>query len=232
MSLKKERKVISLDDKLKIIQRKRDGEKATKIALSMGLAPTTVRSICNRDFEKIQDFAQNVSPSYSKNVTRYRQPIIEQMEAQLIIWIQYKNQTSHPLSQSIITHKARSLFENLKKAACNSPETSSVNFEASRGWFYRFKARAQITADGSAKVNQVKLEKPVERLDWKQNISKGLKLLEEAKAIIRQNDPDETRSVQVLLKLKEATKCYINISQKNQKYLIQTKIDSFFLPDK
>lgn len=242
MSLKKERKVISLDDKLKILQRKRDGEKAINIALSMGLAPTTVRTICNRDNEKIHEVAVNISSSLSKNITRARQPMIEKMESLLISWIQDMNHLNLPLNQGIITKKAKSLYEHLKQVAENSTGTSSASFEASRGWFHRFKARAEITASGDLKINDAKFEKPAEnqriiKVDKvspssKQKISNALKLIEKALEIFKQNDPDVNRSFLVIRNVKEATKCYQYIFQERKKHLKQTKINTYFLPTK
>ena len=141
---KKERKVISLDDKRKILERRKAGEKAINIASSMGLPPTTIRTICKRDILKIQESVANISSSFSKKVTRSRQPIIERMESLLLIWIEDKNQRRLPLSQLIITNKAKSLFETLKSIPDNNPGPSSIKFEASRGWFQRFKARAEL----------------------------------------------------------------------------------------
>lgn len=255
MSIKKERKVISLNDKINIIQRKKDGEKTIDIALSMGLAPTTVRTICNRDFKKIEEVAVNVTTSFSKNITRTRQPIINQMESLLIAWIHDMNQKKLPMSQKTITQKAKCLFEHLKQVDDNNTETSSINFEASRGWFQRFRARAEITSYGATKLNLVKLERPSEyrpsdlqpaenepaenrriiRADKisnssKKNISKALKLIEKAMKLIKRNDPDVTRSFQVLANIKESTKCYQSIFQERKKELIQTKINTFFLP--
>ena len=85
MSSKKQRKVLTLDEKSRIIQRKLAGEKAINIASSMGLLPTTVRSICNRDLLKIQETVANVSSTLSKTITRTRHPIFERMESYIAI---------------------------------------------------------------------------------------------------------------------------------------------------
>lgn len=243
MTSKKGRKVISLDDKLMILQRKRDGEKAVNIALSMGLAATTVRTICNRDFEKIHEVAVNVSSNISKNVTRSRQPIINQMESLLLAWIHDMNERNLPLSQKTITNKAKCLFANLKEAAGNTTDTSSMNFEASRGWFHRFRGRAEITSYGASVIKHIKIEQPVDpieihpiiiaekvSLSSKQKISKALKLIEKAMDIIDKCDHDKARSFQVLRNVKEATKCYRYMFKEQKKTMIQTKINKYFLP--
>ena len=97
---KKQRKTISLDEKSKIIGKKNAGQKTINIALSMGLAPSTVRTICTRDQLKIKESVLNLSSSFSKNVTKSRHAIIERMES-LLIWIQDKNKRRLILSQII-----------------------------------------------------------------------------------------------------------------------------------
>ena len=69
MSNKKKKKTIYLDQKSLIIKIHTDGETTSNIAKSLGLAPTTVRTICNRDGQKIKDSISNVTSSSSKNIS-------------------------------------------------------------------------------------------------------------------------------------------------------------------
>jgi len=143
--MSQKRKQISLELKLEVLKRFKSGEKAVDIARNLSLAPTTVRTICNRDAEQIKEFAKTSTPLQSKQTsTKVRSSIMVKMESLLSIWIENQNQRRMPLSKMIIQNKALSIFNDIKK---NSPSSSGKNlekFKASQGWFERFKSRAKL----------------------------------------------------------------------------------------
>lgn len=130
-----------------------------EIAKAVGLAATTVRTIRDRDGDKIREAAKSAPSIDAKTMTRTRSALMIKMESLLSIWIE--NQVAHriPLSKMVIQTKAKSLFDDIKSKAAVSNDNASGNkdknetFEASQGWFERFKVRANlhsITLKGEA----------------------------------------------------------------------------------
>lgn len=147
---KKNKKTISLETKLDILRRFNKGEKAVVIAKAVGLAPTTVRTIRDRDGGKIREAAKSATSLEAKKMTRTRSALMIKMENLLSIWIENQVAQKIPLSKMVIQTKAKSLFEDLKKKAASSDNAScsatdtKEKFEASQGWFERFKIRANL----------------------------------------------------------------------------------------
>ena len=139
-----------METKLDILRRFDKGEKAVEIARAISLAATTVRTIRDRDGNKIREAAKSSTSLDAKTMTRRRSALMIQMESLLSIWIE--NQVAHriPLSKMVIQAKAKSLFNDIKSKAVSNDNASGSNtelnetFEASQGWFERFKVRANL----------------------------------------------------------------------------------------
>jgi hypothetical protein len=72
-----------------------------------------------------------------------RSVVTEEMEHLLKIWLDDQAQRRIPVSQAIITTKAKSLYYDLKKQMGDSAKDEPL-FSASNGWFNRFKSRASL----------------------------------------------------------------------------------------
>lgn len=147
---KNKKKTISLEIKLDILRRFDNGEKAVDIAKVLGLGATTVRSIKDRDADKIREAAKSATTLDAKTMTRTRSALMIKMESLLSIWIEHQVAQSIPLSKMVIQMKAKSLFDDIKSKEVSNNNASGADaeknetFEASQGWFERFKTRANL----------------------------------------------------------------------------------------
>ncbi|MEE6465110.1 hypothetical protein FKM82_006454 [Ascaphus truei] len=137
---KRSRKPLTLNAKLEIIKLSEQGMCNAEIGRKLHLPRQTVSTIVHGK-EKVLMEIKSATPVNTK-VIRKRDNLIADMEKVLVVWIE--NQTSHnvPLCRAIIQAKALSLFNNMK--ADRGDVAADNTFEASRGWFNRFKARSQL----------------------------------------------------------------------------------------
>ncbi|XP_018430489.1 PREDICTED: tigger transposable element-derived protein 1-like [Nanorana parkeri] len=134
---KKERRSITLEKKMEVVRRMEDGETRSNVCRIMKLPPSTVSTII-RNADKIKASIQHATP-VSAAQTRYsRSKLLEKMEKLLSLWVHDLNKKNIPTTQAVITEKAKSIFEDLKKK-----EGGDETFLASKGWFMRFKSRTK-----------------------------------------------------------------------------------------
>ncbi|XP_038669700.1 tigger transposable element-derived protein 1-like [Scyliorhinus canicula] len=156
-AVKKTRKTITLAMKLEVLKRLEAGERAVDIGRALGLPPTTVRTI-RGNADKIKQSAQSVTPLSAGRVSRTRSSIMENMERLLAVWIEDQNQRQVPLTLMVIQAKAKSLYDDLQNEQGDSSQSESFN--ASRGWFERFKKRSylrgiKVTGDATSANTEV-----------------------------------------------------------------------------
>lgn len=112
---KKSRKTITLEKKFDILRRIDKREKTIEIAKTLGLPVTTIKSINNRDREKIREAAKSATSLGAKAITRKKSLLIVKMESLLTICINNQISQQIPISKMVIQTKARSLFNDLNK---------------------------------------------------------------------------------------------------------------------
>ncbi|XP_026580489.1 uncharacterized protein LOC113453191 [Pseudonaja textilis] len=135
-SVKKQRRTIDLNMKMKIIKAHEAGKKTNLIAREEGLAHTTVWTIL-RDRKKIRALVKG-STGTDTTITRHRMGLIHQTEQMLVLWIEDQVRKGEPISLHRIQEKTRGIFAMLKERA---GEACTKTFDASRGWFLRFQRR-------------------------------------------------------------------------------------------
>ncbi|XP_069823956.1 tigger transposable element-derived protein 1-like [Dendropsophus ebraccatus] len=140
-SASKKRKAITMEVKLDIIKRYDKGETATDIGRSLGLSRSTVATII-KDKPRILEHVKGSALMKATVITKQRSGLIFEMERLLVLWLEDQNQRRIPVSLMVIQEKAWRLFEALKRE--RREESESEEFVASRGWFMRFKERANF----------------------------------------------------------------------------------------
>lgn len=135
---KKHRNVLTLEMKLKIIERVEAGGSFATVGRENNLAESTVRTIV-KNKEKYKKCSETVNPTIASRVSRTRSYLTTQMETLLSNWIEDANQRSIPISSQIIMKKALSLWNDLKLK-----HGGEETFKASKGWFDRFRKRTNL----------------------------------------------------------------------------------------
>ncbi|XP_057575700.1 tigger transposable element-derived protein 1-like [Hippopotamus amphibius kiboko] len=146
-SAKRDRKAINLQMKLEVLRRFEAGEKLSRIGRALGLSTSTVATIRDNK-DKIRASSQAATPRAAATLTRSRSLVMENMERLLGLWIEDQHRRHVPVSVVLVQEKARSLFEELKRAQGEGAKAET--FGASRGWFARFKARHGLLGLGAA----------------------------------------------------------------------------------
>lgn len=135
---KKERKTLTIAEKVEVIRRMESGERRSDVCKALSLAPSTVSTIMN-NVDKIKRTHTGMSSASSSRTIYSRSETMGKMEKLLVLWVDDMNQNNVPVTQAVILDKAKSLFDEICKES-GSTET----FTASRGWFHRFKNRSKI----------------------------------------------------------------------------------------
>ena len=129
---KRKRKVLSLEDKLTILDRMSKGERQVNLASEFGVGTSTVADLKKKGL--IREFVATMD---SLSVSVKERKIMrladdEKLDEAVYLWFVQKRSLSIPVTGVVLSEKATQFHEQLH------PEASEKPFKASKGWVWRF----------------------------------------------------------------------------------------------
>lgn len=137
----KDRKSFGLETKMKIVLHHEGGEGANSISRARGPAQSTVSTVIKKANE-VKEAGKYSNTLMAKTTSKSQEPLMENMERPLKMWIEYQTRCCMPLSTALVCTKAlSSLWNDLKKDIQVDEE---VAFKPSKDWFERFKTSVHM----------------------------------------------------------------------------------------
>lgn len=205
----RKRRSMTLEMKMKILDQLEEGEKPTVIAKAYGINESTVRTI-NKRKTNIRSSIACGTLSSSQYSSYTRNPVIENMERALMIWMVDNMQKKIPMNNSMIREKAVHFFNRIKELATSIDKVDT--FTASKGWFRNFKRRHSLQKHNVLLVDRKLTDidfihitsetQPNDKCnsDYKEtdsitaeNLCKALELAKKLESVIIYNDPNIQR---------------------------------------
>lgn len=194
--------VLPLKVKIEMLDRLHLGESFASISRSFNVNESTVRSI-----KKSEDKIRSSIASYSLSAKIVRDPAIEKMEVALSFWIEDCNQKRVPLSGAMVREKAKRLYAHFKEpdGRCGGGECTDGGFQASEGWFNKFKVRQSLHSINSDEEPSTSTGNVTFNL---KNLSEGLRMANELCDFFMKIDPSTERNLILKKNIINATAQY------------------------
>ena len=139
MSSKRKRVVLSIDSKLAILRKIKEGVPQIRLAEQYGVGRSTITDL-KKNEDKIREFAEGIE---NQGISKVRKVMRlgkdEQLEEALYMWFVQKRGQGNPVSGPLLAEKAKQLHDMLHEGCSNAP-----SFTASAGWLWRFCKRHGI----------------------------------------------------------------------------------------
>ena len=143
---KRKRVVLTLENKLCVLDRLAKGEKASKVASEFGIGNSTVTDL-KKNESKILSFVSSIESlsvcSNERKIMRLAED--EKVDEAVYLWYVQKRSQGIPITGPVLREKAQLFHQQLQ---CDKPSSS---FQASTGWQWRFCQRhgiRQLTLQG------------------------------------------------------------------------------------
>ncbi|XP_072909805.1 general transcription factor II-I repeat domain-containing protein 2A-like isoform X2 [Hemitrygon akajei] len=166
--VKRERKVLSLAEKIKILDLLKSGMSFSEVGRRVGKNESSIRTMKQKEAE-IRESVRT-APTTAKMVSLVRDKVLAKTEKALSVWLEDMSQQHIPVDGKIIREKALSLYEHY----CEGVEESErKEFKASKGWLASYVKRYSLkslrimgesasTDAEAASMFPEKLKKPIE----------------------------------------------------------------------
>ncbi|XP_034871826.1 tigger transposable element-derived protein 1-like [Mirounga leonina] len=138
--IKRRRRVMPLEDKMKILEKLEEGVSNTDVGRLFGVNESTVRTI-KKNEKAIRASMESVSPVSSKVLCVPRDVNIEKMETELTFWVEDQTIGGRPLTLKAICSQAKRIYKQLVETTGNG---NPDKFHASKGWFEKFRNRYSL----------------------------------------------------------------------------------------
>uniref|UniRef100_K7G2M2 HTH CENPB-type domain-containing protein n=1 Tax=Pelodiscus sinensis TaxID=13735 RepID=K7G2M2_PELSI len=136
---KEHRKSFTLEEKLEVIKQIEKGERTCDISHALNMHESSVRTI-RAQAEKIKESCKNATPVSVKKAVRMRSNLMEIWRGDCLSGLKTKH-NKMPVSLALIQEKAKALYDAVK---IELNETDAKPFNASHGWFERFKKHLNL----------------------------------------------------------------------------------------
>ncbi|XP_038524438.1 tigger transposable element-derived protein 1-like isoform X5 [Canis lupus familiaris] len=138
--VKRRRRVMALEDKMKILEKLEEGASNTDVGRLFGVHESTVRTI-KRNEAAIRASMESVSPVCAKVLCVPRDANIEKMETALTFWVEDQTIGGRPLTLKAICSQAKRIYKQLVET---TGKGNPDKFHASKGWFEKFRHRYSL----------------------------------------------------------------------------------------
>lgn len=138
---KKERKSLTIETKIKILNSLAGGISRTDVCKKYNLKYTTLKSIISKE-NTIRSSFSNGSDKINATSCYVRDNLVVKMDKALLLWIADNNRKKIPLNGEVIKQKALGLYSLLRRDQQSSSQMKQ--FQASNGWLQKFVKRNSI----------------------------------------------------------------------------------------
>ena len=112
-SAKRNRKVMTLTDKVKVLDTLREGKSYAAVGRMFAVNESTVRYI-KKNEKVIRDAVKASAASSAKTTYQVRDKTVMKMESALFIWLEDSHKKGVPVDSNVIREKARVLYNHCR----------------------------------------------------------------------------------------------------------------------